>query len=64
MVRRAVEEDAASGYVAPRGPGGVNPGLNGVWQAIEEANYDIECSSMKLHYQSVILAGRATGTFV
>ncbi len=38
----AVAEDAASGYTAPRGPGGVNPDLNGVWQALNEANYDIE----------------------
>ncbi len=29
-------------YVAPRGPGGVHPDLNGVWQALNEANYDIE----------------------
>ena len=29
-------------YVAPRGPGGVNPDLNGIWQALNEANYDIE----------------------
>ena len=36
------EEDAAGGYVAPRGPGGVNPDLNGIWQAMNEANYDIE----------------------
>ncbi len=27
---------------APRGPGGVNPDLNGVWQALNEANWDIE----------------------
>lgn len=36
------EEDAAGDYVAPRGPGGVNPDLNGIWQAMNEANYDIE----------------------
>ena len=29
-------------YKAPRGPGGVNPDLNGVWQALNEANWDIE----------------------
>ena len=33
---------AAEDYVAPRGPGGVNPDLNGIWQAMNEANYDIE----------------------
>ena len=27
---------------APRGPGGTNPDLNGVWQALNEANWDIE----------------------
>ena len=32
----------ADKYVAPRGPGGVNPDLNGIWQAMNEANYDIE----------------------
>ena len=34
---RAGSERAA--YVAPRGP---HSGLNGVWQALNEANYDIE----------------------
>ncbi len=29
------------GYVAPRGPGG-KPDLNGVWQALNTAHYDIE----------------------
>ena len=29
-------------WQAPRGPGGVNPDLNGVWQALNEANWDIE----------------------
>ena len=29
-------------WKAPRGPGGVNPDLNGVWQALNEANWDIE----------------------
>src|SRR5271170_1521627 len=28
-------------YRAPRGPGG-KPDLNGIWQALNEANYDIE----------------------
>src|ERR1700724_4162735 len=31
----------AQEYRAPRGPGG-RPGLNGIWQALNEANYDIE----------------------
>ena len=37
----AVAEEARSD-VAPRGPGGVHPDLNGIWQALNEANYDIE----------------------
>ena len=32
----------AAEYKAPRGPGGVNPDINGVWQALNSANYDIE----------------------
>jgi len=32
----------AADYVAPRGPGGVHPDLNGIWQAMNEANYDLE----------------------
>ena len=36
----ATAEEGA--YVAPRGPGGVHPDLNGIWQALNEANYDIE----------------------
>ncbi|MCZ6855685.1 MAG: hypothetical protein O7G86_17370 [Gammaproteobacteria bacterium] len=34
--------EQSSNYVAPRGPGGEHPDLNGVWQALNEANYDIE----------------------
>ena len=29
-------------YKAPRGPGGVHPDLNGIWQALGSAHYDIE----------------------
>ena len=32
----------AAEYEAPRGPGGVHPDLNGIWQALNTANYDIE----------------------
>ncbi len=32
----------AADYVAPRGPGGEHPDLNGIWQALNEANYDLE----------------------
>ena len=32
---------AESGYVAPRGPAG-KPDLNGTWQAMSRANYDLE----------------------
>ena len=34
--------EESSKYVAPRGPGGEHPDLNGIWQALNEANYDIE----------------------
>ncbi|MFU8815795.1 MAG: hypothetical protein ACNA7W_10655 [Pseudomonadales bacterium] len=33
---------AAADYTAPRGPGGQHPDLNGIWQALNTANYDIE----------------------
>ena len=33
---------ATGEYKAPRGPGGVNPDLNGIWQAMNEAHYDLE----------------------
>lgn len=29
-------------YKAPRGPDGVHPDLNGIWQTMNEANYDLE----------------------
>jgi hypothetical protein len=32
----------AAEYKAPRGPGGEHPDLNGIWQAMNEANYDLE----------------------
>ena len=32
----------AEPYEAPRGPDGVRPDLNGIWQALNTANYDIE----------------------
>lgn len=32
----------AEGYKAPRGPDGVHPDLNGIWQALNSANYNIE----------------------
>jgi hypothetical protein len=33
---------AAAPYKAPRGPDGVHPDLNGVWQVLNTANYNIE----------------------
>jgi hypothetical protein len=33
---------AAAAYKAPRGPDGVHPDLNGVWQVLNTANYNIE----------------------
>ena len=38
----ATSAGAEEGWKAPRGPGGVHPDLNGVWQALNEANWDIE----------------------
>ena len=35
----------AQDYVAPRGPDGVHPDLNGIWQALGSAHYDIEMHS-------------------
>ena len=32
----------AETYVPPRGPDGVHPDFNGIWQAMNEANFDIE----------------------
>lgn len=37
----AFHSATADDYVAPRGPGG-KPDLNGVWQVLNRANYDIE----------------------
>src|ERR1700730_5733831 len=36
-----VVQVAGQEYRAPRGPGG-KPDLNGIWQALNEANYDLE----------------------
>ena len=38
----AASASAGESYQAPRGPGGVNPDLNGIWQALNEAHYDVE----------------------
>ena len=32
----------AEAYKAPRGPDGVHPDLNGIWQALNSANYNLE----------------------
>jgi hypothetical protein len=37
---------AAQTYRAPRGPGG-KPDLNGIWQALNEANYDLEAHTAR-----------------
>src|ERR1700720_1098868 len=41
MLTIAVVPLAAQAYRAPRGPDG-KPDLNGIWQALNEANYDLE----------------------
>jgi hypothetical protein len=38
----AAPAGAAKPYKAPRGPDGVHPNLNGVWQVLNTANYNIE----------------------
>ena len=38
---------AAEGYKAPRGPDGVHPDLNGIWQALNSANYNLEMHTAK-----------------
>jgi len=38
----AAAKPAASSYRAPRGPDGKHPDLNGVWQAMNTANWNIE----------------------
>ena len=38
----ATASAAAKPYKAPRGPDGVHPDLNGVWQVLNSANYNIE----------------------
>lgn len=35
-------QGADSQYSAPRGPDGIHPDLNGIWQVLNEANYDLE----------------------
>ena len=38
----AQRNNAAASYRAPRGPDGKHPDLNGVWQVLNTANWDIE----------------------
>ena len=38
----AAAKSSASSYRAPRGPDGKHPDLNGVWQVLNTANYNIE----------------------
>jgi len=42
LVPLTVEAGFDPDYKAPRGPGGLHPDLNGIWQALNEANYDLE----------------------
>jgi hypothetical protein len=37
----------ADEYKAPRGPNGIHPDLNGIWQVMNEANYDLEIHMAK-----------------
>jgi hypothetical protein len=38
----AAGTSSSKNYVAPRGPDGVHPDLNGIWQALGEAHFDLE----------------------
>ena len=40
--KAAPAKAAAPAYKAPRGPDGKHPDLNGVWQVMNSANWDIE----------------------
>jgi len=53
MTATTSSNDASSDatYVAPRGPGGVHPDLNGIWQALGEAFYDLERHMAKASLQ-------------
>jgi|TARA_B110000908_G_scaffold46309_1_gene56408 hypothetical protein len=53
MTATTTSNDASSdgSYVAPRGPGGVHPDLNGIWQALGEAHYDLERHMAKASLQ-------------
>jgi len=42
---------AAAAYRAPRAPGGVHPDLNGVWQALSTAHYNIEAHTAQAALQ-------------
>lgn len=42
VVVASVSLNAAGTYKAPRGLDGKHPDLNGIWQALNEANYDVE----------------------
>jgi hypothetical protein len=42
---------AAAAYRAPRGPDGVHPDLNGVWQVMNTANYNVEAHASQAALQ-------------
>src|SRR5258708_11065023 len=42
VAAKAAGKGAMAAYHAPRGPDGKHPDLNGVWQAMNTANYNIE----------------------
>lgn len=47
MLATSVASFAAGNYKAPRGLDGKHPDLNGIWQALNEANYDVERHSAR-----------------
>jgi len=47
MLATSVASFAAGNYKAPRGLDGKHPDINGIWQALNEANYDVERHSAR-----------------
>ena len=43
---KSADSQSQTAYIAPRGPGG-KPDLNGVWQVLNRANYNIESAAAK-----------------
>ena len=55
---------AAAAYVAPRGPDGKHPDLNGVWQVLNTANFNIEAHPASAAMQLLEAAVQSGGAVV